>query len=127
MSEEARQRTRDLMEREGIPSGSDHPDLIALGSPPLGLPKVFVLVRHEDETGVSTEQGADPGQVVAWGVEFPDGPTVIRWCVSDVRQTAVFASLDDVRAIHGHSGKTEVRFAAPPTASLSGSPEEREA
>jgi hypothetical protein len=37
MSDEAvRRRTRELMEREGIPSGSDHPDLIALGSPPLG-------------------------------------------------------------------------------------------
>lgn len=75
-----------------------------LTDPPLR----FVLVRHEDETGVATEQGWKPGEVVAWGVRFPDGPTVIRWCVSGVRQTAVFASVEDVQAIHGHGGKTEL-------------------
>lgn len=73
-------------------------------------PRRFVLVRHEDETGVSTEQGAQPGQVVAWGVTFPDGVTVTRWCVSEIRQTAVFASIEDVEAIHGHGGKTQVEW-----------------
>ena len=76
----------------------------------LDPPRRFVLVRHEDETGVSTEQGAGPGEVVAWGCRFPDGTTVTRWCVSEIRQTAVFASVDDVEAIHGHGGKTEVKW-----------------
>ena len=71
-------------------------------------PRIFVLRRHDDETGVSTAHGATPGQDVAWGCEFPDGPCVIRWCVSEVRQTAVFQSIDDVIAVHGHSGNTEV-------------------
>lgn len=71
-------------------------------------PRCFTLRRHDDETGVSTAMGAQPGETVAWGVRFPDGPAVIRWCVSDVRQTAVFASMADVQAIHGHGGKTEV-------------------
>jgi hypothetical protein len=71
-------------------------------------PRTFVLRRHEDPTGVATAHGATPGQDVAWGVEFPDGPCVIRWCVSEIRQTAVFASLDDIKAVHGHDGKTEV-------------------
>ena len=74
----------------------------------MSAPRTFVLRRHQDETGVSTAHGAAPGQDVAWGVEFPDGPCVIRWCISDVRQTAVFASLDDIKAVHGHDGKTEV-------------------
>ena len=73
-------------------------------------PRRFVLVRHEDETGVSTEQGAAPGATVAWGVTFPDGVTVTRWCVSEIRQTAVFASIADVKAIHGHGGKTQVEW-----------------
>lgn len=81
---------------------------------PEGWPRPFVLIRHEDETGVSTEQGAAPGDVVAWGVAFPDGPAVTRWCVSDVRQTAVFASVDDVVAIHGHGGKTQVKWMGEP-------------
>lgn len=76
----------------------------------VSAPRTFVLRRHEDATGVSTAHGAKPGQDVAWGVEFPDGPCVIRWCVSEIRQTAVFASLDDIRAVHGHDGKTEVEF-----------------
>lgn len=76
----------------------------------LDPPLRFLLVRHEDATGVSTEQGAKPGEVVAWGIKFPDGITVTRWCVSDVRQTAVFASIQDVVVIHGHGGKTEVKW-----------------
>ena len=36
------------------------------------------------------------------------GVTLIRWCVSEIRQTAVFARLDDIKAVHGHDGKTEV-------------------
>lgn len=76
----------------------------------LDPPLRFVLVRHEDESGVSTEQGAQPGQVVAWGLTFPDGTTVTRWCVSEIRQTCVFASIADVEAIHGHGGKTQVEW-----------------
>lgn len=65
-------------------------------------PATFVLRRLNDVTGLS---GVGD---VAWGVRFPDGPCVIRWCVSEVRQTAVFASLEDVKAVHGHDGKTQV-------------------
>jgi hypothetical protein len=64
----------------------------------------FILRRREDETGLS---GVGD---VAWGVVFPDGVAVTRWCVSDVRQTCVWKSLDDVRAVHGHNGKTEIIF-----------------
>lgn len=70
--------------------------------------RTFVLVRDEDETGVSTEQGAVPGQVVAWGCTFPDGVTVTRWAVSDIRQTCVWFSINEVLEIHGHGGKTRL-------------------
>lgn len=64
----------------------------------------FVLRRKEDETGVS---GVGD---VAWGVLFPDGVAVTRWCVTEVRQTCVWRSIDDVRIVHGHNGKTEIVF-----------------
>ena len=63
------------------------------------------LVRTEDETGVSGTG------VVAWIVEFPDGVAVTRWAVTDIRQTCVWASVDDVVAIHGHGGKTRIEWA----------------
>lgn len=64
----------------------------------------FILRRREDETGVS---GVGD---VAWGVLFPDGVVVTRWCVTDIRQTCVWRSLEDVQAVHGHHGKTEIVF-----------------
>ena len=67
-------------------------------------PRRFVLRRREDETGVS---GVGD---VAWGVVFPDGIAVTRWCVTDVRQTCVWRSLEDVAAVHGHHGKTQIIF-----------------
>lgn len=65
------------------------------------VPRRFVLRRHEDETGVSGTGD------VAWGVSFPDGTCVTRWCVTEIRQTCVWLSLEDVNAVHGHNGKTE--------------------
>ena len=59
-----------------------------------------VLVRDDDETGVS---GTGP---VAWIVEFPDGVAVTRWAVTGVRQTCVWESIDHVIQIHGHDGRT---------------------
>lgn len=64
----------------------------------------FVLRRVEDEGGLS---GIGD---VAWGVLFPDGVVVTRWCVTDVRQTCVWKSLDDVAFVHGHGGKTKIVF-----------------
>lgn len=72
--------------------------------PPHDLPAVGFLVRSDDVTGLS-----GTGRV-AWIVEFPDGPCVVRWCVSDVRQTAVFDCCEDVLAIHGHDGRTKAEW-----------------
>jgi len=63
---------------------------------------VFLLVRDEDETGVSGEG------VVAAGMEFPDGHVVMRWLVGDHRSSVCWESMHAVEKIHGHNGKTRV-------------------
>jgi len=66
-------------------------------------PKRFRLVRDEDETGIS---GVG---IVAFGVMFSDGVTVTRWN-SDVAQTCVWQSFDEVDAVHGHGGRTRIEW-----------------
>ena len=68
-------------------------------------PRVFVLERHVDETGISGTG------IVAEGVVFSDGTCAMRW-ISEHRSTAVYATLDDLRAIHGHNGQTRIEFVA---------------
>lgn len=62
----------------------------------------FILRRHDDVTGLSGTGD------VAWGCVFPDGIAVTRWCVTEVRQTCIWRSIDDVQAVHGHDGKTSM-------------------
>jgi hypothetical protein len=70
----------------------------------------FQLVRKEDETGISGTG------VVAYGAEFPDGTAVLRWDTK-VNSTVLYSSIDDLKAIHGHGGKTAVMWLdAPPSA-----------
>jgi|GEM_PF-727292 len=66
-------------------------------------PRLFELYRIEDETGVSGTG------VVAHGAVFEDGTVAMRWLTKH-RSTTLFDSLDEVREIHGHGGKTEIRF-----------------
>lgn len=69
----------------------------------LAGPWRFRLVRTEDESGVSgTGHVAD-------GVRFADGSAALRWRTR-YQSTAVYASMADLIAIHGHGGKTEVRW-----------------
>lgn len=65
--------------------------------------KMFELWRHKDETGISGTG------VVAEGVQYADGSCVLRWTTA-VRSTVFYSSMEDVVAIHGHGGKTEVVF-----------------
>ena len=62
---------------------------------------LFVLRREEDVTGVS---GVG---IVAYGVQFPDGTVALRWG-GERPSTVVHESMDNVRAIHCHNGKTQV-------------------
>lgn len=68
-----------------------------------GCTRVFELVRTEDVTGVSGTG------VVAWGCQFPDGCTVLRWATEHA-STAIYDSVQKVEAIHGHGGRTVVRW-----------------
>jgi len=63
----------------------------------------FQLVRSEDIGGVSGTG------VVAEGIEFSDGVVVMRWTTT-YRSTAVYASTQELLAIHGHEGRTYVRW-----------------
>lgn len=63
----------------------------------------FVLDRTEDHSGVS---GVG---LVAEGVMFSDGTAALRWVVG-LRSTALYNSMNDLVAIHGHNGSTQVRW-----------------
>lgn len=61
----------------------------------------FNLNRIEDETGTSGTG------VVAEGVCFTDGTTVLRW-LSTTPSTVVYQSFENMNRVHSHDGKTEV-------------------
>jgi hypothetical protein len=65
----------------------------------------FLLVRHEDVTGVSGTG------VVAEGVEFSDGCVAVRWA-SRWPTSVVFhdRGMDGVEAVHGHGGSTVIEW-----------------
>lgn len=63
----------------------------------------FDMLRAEDATGTSGTG------VVAMGVVFPDGMTVVQW-QTHVRSTVLYGSMADALYIHGHGDKTGFRF-----------------
>lgn len=61
----------------------------------------FEMVRGNDESGVS---GVG---LVLRGIVFPDGVTVVRWCVdAKPNSTTVYSSFEDFKAIHIDSHRT---------------------
>jgi len=64
---------------------------------------LFQLYRKKDESGVSGEG------TVAFGLRFPEpnSGVVLGW-MSDQNSVAVYDSIADVEAIHGHGGATVV-------------------
>lgn len=64
------------------------------------LPRTFSLHRRRDVTGYSGEG------IVADGVVFGDGATVVHWR-GDVTSTSVWSSFADAIQVHGHDGATE--------------------
>lgn len=67
--------------------------------------RIGVLLRHEDETGVSGTG------IVANVVEFPDGTCIAHWR-SETPSTILFPNVKQMATVHGHGGKTEVVFYA---------------
>lgn len=66
-------------------------------------PSRFELVRHRDVSGVSGTG------IVAEGVQFSDGTVTLRWRGKHP-STAMWPSITEVLAVHGHGGATEVRW-----------------
>jgi hypothetical protein len=64
-------------------------------------PRRFVLDRKEDKTGVSGTG------VVAEGILFTDGTTVLRW-TGEFGSVVIYRAVEDVIAVHGHRGSTEL-------------------
>lgn len=65
--------------------------------------RLFYLHRIEDESGVS-----GTGRV-AEGVVFDDDTVALRW-LTKTASTALYNSLADLEAIHGHQGKTKIEY-----------------
>ncbi len=65
------------------------------------MAKIFHLKRTEDESGVS-----GTGRI-AQGIIFDNGKVALTW-LSDHPSVTVYDNIGEVRAIHGHEGKTEV-------------------
>lgn len=63
----------------------------------------FYLKRNVDATGVS-----GTGRV-AEGVVFSNGWCAMTW-LSKHTSVAFYTSIDEVQAIHGHHGNTEIAF-----------------
>lgn len=68
------------------------------------VPRVFVLQRHVDLSGVS---GIGP---VAEGVEWSDGTVSLRWRGETPSITFWQAGISAIEAVHGHGGATEVLY-----------------
>lgn len=69
----------------------------------------FVLERTEDVSGVSGTG------TVAEGVEFSDGKVALRWVTNHEHQsTVIWDSILSVDVIHGHDGRTQVRWVDEP-------------
>ncbi len=63
----------------------------------------FVLYRYEDESGVSGTG------IIAEGVQFSSGECVLTW-ISDTPSTNIYENIEEITRIHGHHGKTEIRW-----------------
>lgn len=71
-------------------------------------PKIrkFYLNREEDESGVSGTG------IVAVGVELPSKRCVIEWISkrTDANSLGIYDNMEDLEKVHGHEGKTKVKF-----------------
>ena len=66
------------------------------------MTRTFTMYRRNvpDTTHNAVQKNA-PDEPQFEGVEFSDGSVAIRWLTAK-RSTAVWASMDDMLAIHGH-------------------------
>ena len=74
--------------------------------------RLFVLERREDESGVSGTG------IVAEGCEFTGGVCVLTWLVGPARSVGVYPNVKAVERVHGHEGRTLVRWLGGPAAEV---------
>lgn len=67
------------------------------------VPRLFVMLRHTDEHGVS-----GPG-VAMEGAQFPDGRVVLTW-LGPYSSLVHWPDISQVVTIHGHGGDTTLRW-----------------
>lgn len=75
----------------------------SLPAPSSDIPRLFVLDRHVDVTGLSGTG------VVAEGAQWSDKTASLRWLGAHP-STVAWASVDQIIAVHGHGGATELRW-----------------
>ena len=73
---------------------------------PANTPRLFWLDRLDDESGVSGTG------LVLWGVQFSDGQVVVQWD-TEFRSVGIYKDIQDFTRIHGHMGKSIVRWMEP--------------
>ena len=69
--------------------------------------RTFELHRIEDTTGISGTG------IIAQGCKFDDGTAAMRW-LTEFRSTALYATMEELEAIHGHGGKTKIVWTGDP-------------
>ncbi len=62
---------------------------------------VYRMVRDEDESGVSGTG------TVAWVIDWPNPMATIGWVTDPYYSVANYPSMEAVKEIHGHGGKTK--------------------
>lgn len=63
----------------------------------------FVLERIEDVSGTSGTG------IVAEGIEFTNGMCALHW-LTQLESVAIYANSKVLEAIHGHDGRTEIKW-----------------
>lgn len=66
--------------------------------------RAFVLARHEDPSGISGTG------LVAEGVQWTGGSAELHWMTEWETWVHWPGGIDDILAVHGHDGATEVRW-----------------
>lgn len=67
------------------------------------MPRLFHLIREEDESGVS---GVG---VVAEGVVLCSGRVVLEWLVPPFSM-GIYQTIGEVLQVHGHEGRTRISY-----------------
>lgn len=67
----------------------------------------FQLDRSEDVSGTSGTG------IVAEGCWFSSGKVVIAWTSKNLRSVTVHDSLAEMEAVHGHDGRTTIKWIDP--------------